>query len=485
MAEAKQQPQEDYNRIAIVAVLLVSAFVAILNQTLLNTALPTIMDDLKIEPNTAQWLMTGFLLVNGIMIPVTAFLIGTFTTRRLFFIAMGLFTTGTLIAGLAPNFPVLLTGRIVQAGGAGIMMPLMQTVLLMVFPPEKRGAAMGMAGLVIAFGPAIGPTLSGWLVEHYTWRVPFFVILPIAIGSIIFGIFALKNVTKQTNPTIDVLSIVLSSIGFGGLLYGLSTAGSDGWDDAKVYVSVIIGAISLIVFILRQFKLEQPILEFRVFKHGIFAIASTTTMIVMMAMLGAELLLPIYMQSMRGFSAFESGLLLLPGAVVMGIMSPIAGKIFDKIGARWLAVVGLSIVAATTYQYTDLTVDTSYTFILIIYAIRMMGISMVMMPVSTAGLNQLPKRLLPHGTAMNNTMRTVAGSIGTALLVTVMSNATKNFDPNMADYKGVPAAQLKQKIMSDAMIHGIDRAFFVATIIAIVGILLSFFLKKTPPNLAE
>ncbi|WP_421383618.1 MDR family MFS transporter [Bacillus salacetis] len=483
MSQAISNEEPQYNRIAIVAVLLVSAFVAILNQTLLNTALPNIMTSLDITASTAQWLMTGFMLVNGIMIPITAFLIDKYTTRTLFFTAMSLFTLGTLIAGIAPNFPVLLTGRLVQASGAGIMLPLMQTVMLLIFPVEKRGAAMGMAGLVIAFGPAIGPTLSGWLVENYSWRVPFFVILPIAIGSIIFGIFALKNVTKQSNPVIDIPSVVLSSLGFGGLLYGLSSAGNDGWSSSNVYIAVIIGAISLTAFIWRQFKLEKPILEFRVFKNGIYTLAATTSMIVMLAMIGAELLLPLYMQNMRGFTAFESGLLLLPGAIVMGVMSPITGKLFDKFGARWLAMIGLTIVAITTYEFTNLTAATSYTFILVVYVIRMGGISMVMMPVSTAGLNQLPKRLIPHGTAMNNTMRTIAGSIGTALLVTVMTNAAKDFDPDMSAYAGMEAADMKQQLMSDAMIHGINVAFMVATIIAIAGIGLSFFIKKTPPNL--
>lgn len=486
MSEATtQQNEQSYNRIAIVAVLLVSAFVAVLNQTLLNTALPKIMESLEVSASTAQWLMTGFMLVNGVMIPVTAFLIEKYTTRKLFFTAMGLFTLGTLVAALAPNFPVLLSGRLIQASGAGIMMPLMQTVMLLVFPVEKRGQAMGMAGLVIAFGPAIGPTLSGWLVESYSWRVPFFVILPIALGSILFGVFALKNVTKQTNPNIDILSIILSTFGFGGLLYGLSSAGNDGWDSKNVYIAIIIGVISLTSFIWRQFRLKKPILEFSVFKHKIYAIAATTSMIVMMAMIGAELLLPIYMQNMRGFTALESGLMLLPGAIVMGIMSPIAGKLFDKFGARWLALIGLTIVTVTTYQYTNLTASTSYTFILIIYAIRMMGISMVMMPVSTAGLNQLPKRLIPHGTAMNNTMRTTAGSLGTALLVTVMTNASKDYEPDMSKYPDVPKAQAEQQMMSDAMIHGINEAFWIATLITIIGVLLSVFLKKQTPNLDE
>ncbi|SFJ88868.1 drug resistance transporter, EmrB/QacA subfamily [Halobacillus dabanensis] len=476
MDEVNQQidkkEEQPINRIAIVSVLLVSAFVAVLNQTLLNTALPNIMETLHVSASTSQWLMTGFMLVNGVMIPITAFLIGKFTTRSLFFTAMSLFTVGTVVAAIAPNFPVLLSGRLIQASGAGIMMPLMQTVLLMIFPIEKRGTVMGMAGLVIAFGPAIGPTLSGYLVEEYSWRVPFMVIIPIALLSIAFGAFALKNVTKQTNPTIDILSIILSTLGFGGLLYGLSSAGNDGWDSANVYVAVIIGALSLAAFILRQFRLETPILEFRVFGNKNYSLAAVISMIVMMSMLGAELLLPIYMQTMRGFTAFESGLMLLPGAIVMGVMSPITGKIFDKVGARWLAIIGLTIIAGATFVFANLTATTSYTFIVVIYAIRMMGVAMVMMPVSTAGLNQLSTEWIPHGTAMNNTMRTIAGSIGTALLVTVMTNASKDYVPS--------AEATREQIMTNSMIHGIDVAFMVATIIAIVGILLSFFITSTP-----
>ncbi|MFZ0368065.1 MAG: DHA2 family efflux MFS transporter permease subunit [Halobacillus sp.] len=479
MAEVYQQTnqaegEQPINRIAIVSVLLVSAFVAVLNQTLLNTALPNIMESLNVSASTSQWLMTGFMLVNGVMIPITAFLIGKFTTRRLFFTAMTLFTIGTMVAALAPNFPVLLSGRLIQASGAGIMMPLMQTVMLMIFPIEKRGTVMGMAGLVIAFGPAIGPTLSGYLVEEYSWRVPFMVIIPIAIAALMFGAFALKNVTKQTNPKIDILSIILSTFGFGGLLYGLSSAGNDGWDSANVYVAVIIGVISLTSFILRQFRLDKPILEFRVFGNKIYALAAVISMVVMMSMLGAELLIPIYMQTMRGFTAFESGLLLLPGAIVMGVMSPITGRIFDKVGARWLAIVGLSIIAVTTFELSTLTATTTYTFILVVYAIRMMGIAMVMMPVSTAGLNQLSTEWIPHGTAMNNTLRTIAGSIGTALLVTVMTNASKDYVPS--------SGETKQQIMSNAMIHGINVAFMVATIIAIIGIVLSFFIKGKPKS---
>lgn len=470
MTETMKTTKPNYNRGVLIAVILAGAFVVILNQTLLNTAIPKIMADLSISANTAQWLTTGFMLTNGVMIPITAFLIEKFSSRKLFITAMSFFATGTLVAALAPNFPVLLTGRVIQAMGAGIMIPLMQTIFLLIFPVEKRGMAMGMVGLVIAFAPAIGPTLSGWVVEHYAWRTLFEMILPIAILDIIFAIFAMKNVTKLTHPKIDVLSVILSSFGFGGLLYGFSSAGNTGWASTEVFIALSVGAVALILFIWRQLTLKRPMLEFRVFKNKIFALSVLIGMIVMVSMLGVELLLPLYMQNAQGYSALESGFLLLPGALVMGIMSPIVGKVFDKIGARPLAIIGLAIVSAMTFLFSQMTASTTYGFMMIVYAIRMFGIALVMMPVMTAGLNQLPDYLIPHGTAMNNTLRQVAASIGTAALITVMTNET---------------TEAAKHGLSHPMIEGMSAAFLVATILAIIALVFSFFIKPMKTNKQE
>lgn len=295
----------------IVALLLAGTFIAILNQTLMITAIPPVMEEMNITANSAQWLTTVFMLVNGIMIPVSAFLLERFTTRQLFLSAMGIFAIGTLVAGLAPNFGMLLLGRMIQSSGAGIMLPLMQTVFLMIFPVHKRGAAMGLVGLVISFAPAIGPALSGWVTETYSWRVLFFIILPIAIIDIIVAFFALKNVTEVTRPKVDVLSIVLSSVGFGGLLYGFTAAGNYGWTDESTIISLGIGTISLVWFIKRQLRLKHPMLEFRVFTYSLFPIAIIIGAITFMGLIGAETLIPLFMQNMRGFTAFEAGLAIL------------------------------------------------------------------------------------------------------------------------------------------------------------------------------
>ncbi|MBM7553770.1 MDR family MFS transporter [Thalassobacillus pellis] len=459
MSNHHDQSSEPINKVPLLIVLLSGAFAAILNQTLLATAIPPIMEDLHLEASTAQWLTSIFMLVNGVMIPITAFLIERFTTRRLFLTAMGLFAAGTLICAIASNFGILMVGRIVQASGAGIIMPLMQTILFLIFPVEKRGAAMGMFGLVISFAPAIGPSLSGWLVEHFPWRSLFYVILPIVIADFILAYFLLKNVTRRTFPKLDILSIILSSFGFGGLLYGFSIAGTNGWGSIQVLASIIVGGLTLTFFILRQFKLKQPILEFRVFRYRMFALTTALGMVVFIAMIGAATVLPILMQNMLGFTPFESGLMLLPGALVMGFMNPITGRLFDKFGARWLAIGGLSILTVTTFLFTNMTPQTSFLYLTVVNAFRMLSVAMVMMPVTTAGLNELPPRLIPHGTAMNNTMRQVSGAVGTALLVTVM----------------MTAAQPSEGV--SGLVHGVNVSFIVAGITAIIGLILSFFIK--------
>ncbi|UUZ80422.1 MFS transporter [Paenibacillus sp. P26] len=257
----KEQSLLTFKRTVLVVVMLAGAFVTMLNQTLLNTALPQIMKDLSISANTAQWLTTGFMLVTGVLIPVSAFLIEKFSTRRLFITAMCLFASGTLMVAMAPNFPVLLFGRILQAVSDGLMLPLMQTIFLMIFPVKQRGSAMGMVGLVMAFAPAIGPTLSGWVVGNFSWRALFYMIFPIAVLIIIFASFMLENVTKVTRPKIDIMSIILSSLGFGGLLYGFSSAGNHTWNSSEVVIALFAGTVAIGLFIWRHWLLKNRCLS--------------------------------------------------------------------------------------------------------------------------------------------------------------------------------------------------------------------------------
>ncbi|MDC3417149.1 DHA2 family efflux MFS transporter permease subunit [Aquibacillus salsiterrae] len=452
-----------YNKSVIVALLLAGAFIAILNQTLMITAIAPIMVEMDITANSAQWLTTIFMLVNGIMIPVSAFFLEKFTTRQLFITAMSVFAFGTLVAGLAPNFQVLLLGRVIQSSGAGVMLPLMQTAFLMIFPVHKRGSAMGLIGLVISFAPAIGPALSGWVTEVYSWRVLFFIIFPIAVIDIVIAFFALKNVTEVSKPKVDVLSIILSSFGFGGLLYGFTSAGNNGWLATITILSLGVGVVALVIFILRQLRLDHPMLELRVFTFSIFPLAIAIGMITFMGLIGVETLVPLYMQNMREFSAFQAGLVLLPGALISGFMSPITGRIFDKVGARKLVITGLIIIVIASLAFTMINAETSLTFLTVMYGLRMLGLSMVLMPIATAALNQLPKKLIAHGAAMDNTMRMIAASVGTAILVTVMTTTEE--------------AAKQSTMISNPDIFGAKIAFIVVTVLSIAGLVVSFYVR--------
>ncbi|WP_178024738.1 DHA2 family efflux MFS transporter permease subunit [uncultured Paenibacillus sp.] len=487
MSHENTVPGLNFKRWPIVMALLIGAFVSILNQTLMNVALPKMMDDLGVGATTIQWLSTGFMLVNGVLIPISAFLMERFTTRMLFISAMILFSAGTLICGIGSSFEMVLIGRLVQAAGAGVLMPLMTVVFLTIFPIEKRGQAMGMMGIAMIFAPAVGPTLSGWVIEHHPWNVLFWIILPFAVLSIFLGVIFMKNVTQTGRPKLDVLSIILSTLGFGGVLYGFSEAGSTSWGETEVVISLIVGVVALGLFLWRQLKSDKPMLEFRVFRYDMFSLTTIINVVVTMAMYAAMILLPIYLQKIRGFSPLESGLLLMPGAILMGIMSPITGMIFDRIGARWLAVIGLGITAVTTWEFSNLTDATTYSHLILMYTARMFGMSMLMMPIQTAGLNQLPARLNAHGTAMSNTLRTIAGALGTALLVTIMSTRAKDKATEMIISAGInptdPAnAQQLALITRDATINGIDFAFVVATGITLVAFVLAFFIRKVQVN---
>ncbi len=474
----------------MIAILFVGAFVAFLNNTLLNVALPTIMKDFGITYAKVQWLATGYMLVSGILVPASAFFVTRFKNRHLFITAMSIFTIGTIMAGFAPNFGMLLAGRMVQAAGAASMSPLLMNVMLTSFPKEKRGAAMGIFGLVMIAAPAIGPTLSGYIVEHHDWRMLFQMIIPFAIISLLFGIWKLDNVMETREVHLDVPSVLLSTVAFGGILYGFSTAGDKGWSSPWVYGTIIVGFAALIIFIFKQLRMDQPLLELRIYKYPMFALSSAISVIVSMAMFSGMILTPAYVQSIRGIEPFEAGLMMLPGALAMGIMSPITGKLFDKFGPRILAIIGLTITTMATFGLTKLAMDSSYTFIVSMYTIRMFGMSMVMMPIMTNGLNQLPQMMNPHGTAINNTLQQVAGAIGSAVLVTFMNNRTKSTAEDLiaeakahAAQSGVaPTAeqmqQMKEQIMQTALLEGITHSFLIAAFVTVLALILAFFLKR-------
>lgn len=460
----------------IMFVMIIGAFLATFNQTIMSVAIPELMKDFNINASTAQWLTTGYMLVNGVLIPITAFLMQRFTTRQLFQSSMIIFLVGTIVSAVATNFPVLLTGRLVQAAGAGIIMPLLMNVVLAIFPAEKRGSAMGMVGLAIIFAPAIGPTLTGYVLETFPWQAMFYGMIPFSIIVIICGFIYLKNVSEPIRSKIDIMSTILSTIGFGTLIYGFSQAGNDGWSSTEVVVSLVVGIIALVLFTWRQLVSKNPLLDLRAFKYNMFTLTTIINIGVTMMMYADMMLLPLYLQNARGFTALESGFLMLPGALLMGLLSPVVGKLFDRFGAKWLSIIGIIIILISTFGFVNLTDSTSYTFLILMSTFRRIGMAMFLMPLQTAGLNQLPPSLYAHGTAISNTIKQVAGAVGTSLLVTVMTSSTKNHLQNLIATGG--AGQTQQHMVTEASIQGINDAYFVILIIGIISLVLSFFIKR-------
>lgn len=490
---------EGVSRGKILAALLFGMFIAILNQTLLNVALPKINTEFNISASTGQWLMTGFMLVNGILIPITAYLFNKYSYRKLFLVALVLFTIGSLICAISMNFPIMMVGRVLQAIGAGVLMPLGSIVIITIYPPEKRGAAMGTMGIAMILAPAIGPTLSGYIVQNYHWNVMFYGMFIIGIIAILVGFVWFKLYQYTTNPKADIPGIIFSTIGFGALLYGFSEAGNKGWGSVEIETMFAIGIIFIILFVIRELRMKAPMLNLEVLKFPTFTLTTIINMVVMLSLYGGMILLPIYLQNLRGFSALDSGLLLLPGSLIMGLLGPFAGKLLDTIGLKPLAIFGIAVMTYATWELTKLNMDTPYMTIMGIYVLRSFGMAFIMMPMVTAAINALPGRLASHGNAFLNTMRQLAGSIGTAILVTVMTTQTTQHlsafgeeldktNPVVQDHMRELASQyggqegamkvLLQFVNKLATVEGINDAFIVATIFSIIALFLCLFLQS-------
>lgn len=427
------------------------------------------MEEFHISLPTVQWMATGFMLVMGIVIPVSALLLQWFTTRQLFLGTMTVFSIGTAISAMAPSFSILLVGRLIQAVGTGLLMPIIFNVFLLIYPPHKRGKIMGIVGLVIMFAPAIGPTLSGVIVEYLGWRYLFITVLPFAVFSIAFAYKFLINVSEVTKPKIDVLSLVFSTIGFGSIIYGFSAAGESdaGFLSPGVLIPITLGIVGIILFSVRQLKLEEPVMNLRVFKYPMYTHAVIMFLIIIMSMFASEIILPIYMQGPLALTAATAGLILLPGSILNGIMSPFMGHLFDKFGPRWLMIPATFVLSGTVFMFSRLDVDTPIWVVITGYILLMLSVSAIMMPAETNGLNQLPKHLYPHGTAVMTTLQPVAGAIGVSVFISIM-NARQLHFLGQASNPQDPAT-IKQ-----AMVAGVELVYFIAFAISILAVILAF-----------
>ncbi|WP_407656772.1 DHA2 family efflux MFS transporter permease subunit [Anaerosinus massiliensis] len=462
----------EFKVLPIMTALLISGFIGMFSETALNIAINDLMHLFDITPATIQWLTTIYLLTLGILVPVSGFLIKWFTTRQLFITSLCFSILGFFMAALAPSFSILLISRILQAIGSGLLLPLIFNTVLIIFPPQKRGTAMGIVGLVILSAPAIGPTLAGLLTEHLSWHWIFWCSLPLLLVSLLFGIKYMQNLSTITRPPIDLLSIGLSTLGFGSIVFGFSNAGDvRGLNTPEVYISLGLGTISLVMFTVRQLSLDQPILNLRAFMYPMFSLGVFLVMIVMMIILASVIILPIYLQGGLGISMSLAGLIMLPGGLINGIMSQVSGRLFDRTGPKLLVLIGFFITTLVMWLFSTLTQSSTIFLVILLHSGLMLGTAMIMTSVQTNALNQLPRPLYPDGTAIMTTLQQIAGAIGTALAMCFLSVGQKN-------YLATAANVSDPVIIAKSLIAGSQTAFLFVLAITIIGVLFALLLKR-------
>lgn len=460
----------------VIWLLLVAAFVAILNETTMGIAIPHLNRDLGIPPELGQWLTSAFMLTMAVVIPTTGFILQRFTTRQVFIAAMTAFSIGTLVALIAPGFAVLLIGRVIQAAGTGIMMPLLMTTIMNVVPPQSRGRMMGRVGLVISLAPAIGPTLAGAVLEAFNWRALFAIVLPIAIVSLAMGAKWMTNLGETRRAPLDILSIPLAALGFGGVVYGLSQFGGEGGSGGTAgVIALVIGAVSLGLFVWRQLVLQRvddSLLDLRVFRSRNFTLAVIIMTILALSMFGTLTLLPQYLQNVAGLNALQAGLILLPGSVLMGLLGPVMGRVYDARGTRPLLIPGTVLVSASLFFYSTVGEHTVWWVLIIVQAAMSVGLAMSFTPLFSASLGSLQRSLYSHGSAVLNTLQQVGGAAGVALLTVTYSSIL-----HAGEGEGLSTAA--------AGAPGARMAFLIAAIISLAAVAMSAFVSKPADDAGE
>ncbi|HHY49567.1 MAG TPA: multidrug efflux MFS transporter, partial [Alphaproteobacteria bacterium] len=412
----------------VINVLLVSTFVVMLNETAMTVAIPHLMEALAVPASAAQWLTTAFLLTMAVVIPVTGFLLQRMNTRPVFLLAMALFSTGTLVAAMAPGLEVLVFGRVVQASGTAIMMPLLMTTVMTLVPPDQRGKMMGNISIVMSVAPAVGPVLAGVILNYLDWRMLFVIMLPIALTALAIGYRMMLNVTTPRYAPLDIFSVVLSAVAFGGIVYGLSAFGVEAGGEAiSPVIPLAVGALTMVAFVWRQLVLqrsEKALLDLRTLKSANFAISMSMIAILMLAMFGTIILLPIYLVQILHFDTLGTGLLLMPGALLMGLLGPFVGRLYDKVGPRPLIVPAMFVVTGVLWAMTLLGTDTWWPLILAGHLVMSVGFAFLFGPLFTTSLSSINPMLYSHGSALLGSVQQVAGAAGVALFVALMSAQT-------------------------------------------------------------
>lgn len=450
----------------VIKLLVAATFVVILNETIMVNAVPRLMADFEITSTTAQWALTVFMLTMAAVIPVTGWFLQRVSTRTAYATAMTTFSLGTVVAGLAPTFGVLLVGRVVQAGGTAVMMPLLMTTLMTVVAAQDRGRVMGQVTLAMSCAPALGPAVSGILLELGSWRLIFVAVLPIAVLVGFFGHRALENVGETTSSPISWFSVVLAAGGFALFVYGLSKVGNAAWQEPTLLIAA--GVVLIAAFALYQLRLQRfdrPLMDLRTLTHRNYAVSLVLMSAGFMAFLGSMILLPLYLQDFRGLTELQTGLLVMPGGLAMGLLGPQVGKLYDRIGARPIVIPGSIAMVALLFGMSRIGTETPYAVILALHVALMISLATIFTPVFTIGLGDLSPQLYSHGSSLLGTLQQVAGAIGTALLIVIMTNRSEHLVTNGT-------------APGEAFVGGLQWAFFAGAVIGMVVVAMSLLLPS-------
>jgi len=463
---------ERHTLIAVVSIAIVT-FIGILSETALNIAYALLIDEFGVSAAVIQWLTTGYLLTISIFIPISPLFVKNFRTKRLFQTALAIFTLGTLLCSLALNFEMLLLGRIIQAIGTGISLPLMMNIILEQIPITHRGRILGIVGLVTSFAPALGPTFGGVIIEWINWHWIFIIMLPILAASFIMGSKYITDIHSDEKITVDYLSVVLSTIAFVGIVYGVSMSAELSWSDPVVLGSLVIGGLSLVAFGYRQLTLAKPLIEVRLFANSMFSIGAFIVMVSMMSVLAAGFVLPIYIQKSLGYSSIAAALAMLPGAAVNGLMSPITGRFYDRHGPKLLLSTGFLLLSFTLLIFSF--VQSNFNEVIIIYTFFMFGASMLAMPAQTNSLNQLPRQYNADGAAILSTLQQVSGAVGTALASSILTINSMEYTQSVAN--------VTTDVIAQSIAYGTQQNFLFFLILSIIGFILALFTRRRKQQL--
>lgn len=503
----EQKESKAYQWLVLVVVV-IGTFMAILDTSIVNIAIPKMMAVFNVSTDKIQWVLTGYMLTMGTMIPLTGYLSDRFGSKKTYIWAMVAFTIGSALCGLAWSNASMIAARVIQALGGGMIMPVSMAILYQVIPQEERGMALGIWGIAAMAAPAVGPTLSGYIVQHLDWRLIFTINIPVGVVGVVLAALLLKESPTKPPKSFDLVGFVSVAVGMVSILYVLGEGSNINWNDLETVGLLILGSFSLVIFVINELMHDEPLLDLRLFKIFPYSLSIVLSSITNIAMFGGIFLIPLFLQNLQGYTAMQSGIIMFPSAIATGIMMPIGGKLFDKFGAKPVVFPGLLIMAWSTYELSLITMDTPASTLTWLMVMRGVGLGLSMMPASTAGMNAVAPQMVARASALSNVIRQVAGSLGIAVLTTVMQHQQSVtyvrlaeqvswFDQgsmylarmmqglftltgmSAGDAQGMTAGTIFGLVSRQAFLLALNDTLLVTAIISLCAAPLALFLKNT------